>query len=190
MALHECKIYDSSGKLKETIGFERISQDYWEAFTLESAEYVNFDYNDAEEPEHLRGVKKKRLYTIECSFCKKTVRAIRRHAKFCNSTCKGEAAYAIKKARLEKVAGRRYTIKCKICEKEWQAKKSYTKYCSATCKRKSRHFLMRRTGEHIKASLAKRKLEIAEREKKILQRELAPTSTRSEARQTHPVSGG
>jgi hypothetical protein len=49
---------------------------------------------------------------------------------------------------------------------------------------------MRRTGEHIKASLAKRKLEIAEREKKILQRELAPTSTRSEARQTHPVSGG
>ena len=76
MSLHQCKIYDGTGKLKKTIASENISKDYWEAFTLESAEYVNFDYNDAEEPEHLRGVKKKRLYTIECSFCKKTVRAI------------------------------------------------------------------------------------------------------------------
>ena len=190
MSLHQCKIYDGTGKLKKTIASENISKDYWEAFTLESAEYVNFDYNDAEEPEHLRGLKKKRLYTIECSFCQKTVRAIRRHAKFCSSTCKGEAAYAIKKARLEQAAGRRYTIKCKICEKEWQAKKSYTKYCSAACKRKSRHFLMRRTGEQIKASLAQRKLEIAEREKKILQREREATFKRSEVREAHSVSGG
>ena len=195
MSLHECKIYDGNGKLKKTIASENISKDYWAAFTLESAEYVYFDNSDPEIPAgyvsaglHLGGAKKKRLYTIECSFCKKTVKAIRRHAKFCSPQCKGEAAYAIKKARLEKAAGRRYTIKCKICNKEWQAKKSYTKYCSAACKKESRHLLMRRTGEQIKASLAKRKLEIAQRKEEILQREHSPSSERGEVREAHSVS--
>lgn len=192
MSLHECKIYDGTGKLKKTIASENISKDFWEAFSTESAEYVNFDYTATDEGVNLsekivKRPQKKRLYTIECSFCKKTVKAIRKHAKFCSPQCKGEAAYAIKKARLEQAAGRRYAIKCKICNKEWQAKKSYTKYCSAACKKESRHLLMRRTGEQIKASLAQRKLEIAQRKEEILQREHSPSSEGSEVREAHPV---
>lgn len=192
MSLHECKIYDSSGTLKDTIGLERISKDYWDAFSTESAEYVTFDYTDADEGVNLsekifKRTQKKRLYTIECSFCKKTVKAIRRHAKFCSPQCKGEAAYAIKKARLEKAAGRRYTIQCKICEKKWQATKSYSKYCSAACRKESRHLLMRRTGEQIKTNLAQRKLEIDERKEKIFQREREASLKRSEAREAHSV---
>lgn len=180
MSLYECRVYDAKGKLKETVGFKMVTEKYWQQFTLETADYVDM-------PSNLTNGKK-RMYTIECSFCKKTVKVVRKHAKYCTPQCKGEAAYAIQKARIERAASRRYTLKCVICEKEWQALKPYSKYCNVVCKKKQRLYQMRRKGEQIKANLIGRKLEVARRQKKIFQRELSTAPEGSQDGQAHSVS--
>jgi len=179
MSLHECRIYDGKGKLKQTVGFKQVTTQYWQQFTLETADYVQMP------GELTKG--KKRAYTIECKFCEKKAKVIRRHSKYCSQECKGKAAYKKKQARLEASAKKRYTVKCKICKKDWQAIKPNMKYCGKDCKQMANILKNRRASERAKINLARRKSEIAEREEKIFQRKLSTAPEGSQDGQAHPV---
>tara|TARA_R110000787_G_scaffold217427_1_gene326271 strand:+ start:183 stop:731 length:549 start_codon:yes stop_codon:yes gene_type:complete len=182
MALHECKIYDGKGKLKQTVGFKQINEKYWQQFYIENASYVNVPDLATQ-----TWVKRKQSYTIKCKVCKKEAQAIRKNTRYCSPLCKGRRARVKKEARLEEAAARRYNVKCKICEKDWQAVKPNYKYCGTECKREANNLKNRRAGEKSKANIAKRKLELAECKAQILQRQHSPTSKGGEVREAHPV---
>ena len=182
MALHECRIYDGKGKLKTTVGFKQINEKYWQQFYIENASYVSVPDLATQD-----WVKRKQSFTITCKVCKKEAQAIRRNTRYCSPLCKGRRARVKKEIRLDEAAGRRYTLKCKICEKDWKAVKPNYKYCGPECKREANNLKNRRAGEKSKANIAKRKLELAERKEKILQRQHQAALDGSKAGEAHSV---
>lgn len=179
MSLHECRIYDGTGKLKQTVGYTEVNEKYWYTFLVEHADYAQL-------PAHLKQGKQ-RSYTITCKVCKKEAQAIRKHAKYCSSLCKGRRGLEQKKARLDAAAGRKYALKCKICEKDWKSIRPTYKYCSPKCKTDANNEKNRRASENSKTHLAQRKLELIKRKKKILQFEHSPSLEGGEVREAHSV---
>ena len=181
MSLHECRVYDDQGRLKQTVQFRQVTEKYWQTFFVEHGEYTRLPGD--------RTGGKQRTYNIECVFCKNKAEVRRKYAKYCSALCKGRANSKKKKARLDEAAGRRYTLKCKLCEKYWKAVKPNYKYCGDACKAEANLLKSKRFSEKSKANLIKRKLEVAQRKEEVFQREHQATLERSAAGETHPVQG-
>ena len=125
--------------------------------------------------------------TIICanSECGKQAVVVARKAKYCSIKCQEQ----VKRRRTSKKPKEKQYKKCVIedCGNVFEAQRGNQKYCGPACLKIANIAKGRRASARAKANITQRKLEIAKREQKILQRQHSPTLEGGEARETHPL---
>ncbi len=157
--LHECKVYNRDGDLKNIITKEEITKKFQQKYGEGDSIYVLSD-----------GIAKR-----ICKHCGKKFETRDRRKKFCTNAGCARKYNSIIHARKKKMAPLPEKP-CEWCEKPFQPRNSRSKYCKREgrgCAEKGRNRRMQQNDAESLKQREKRKKEIRKQEKQTLQASVA-----------------
>ncbi len=181
--IYPVKIFDGEGRLKKIILQEEALERYWQTMPpiTDGLSEVNVEVMQA------NGSSYYLTRTIICanSECGKQAVVVARKAKYCSIKCQEQ----VKRRKASKKPKEKQYKKCVIedCGNVFEAQRGNQKYCGPACLKIANIAKGRRASARAKANITQRKLELAKREQKILQRQHSPTLEGGEAGKTHPL---
>ena len=164
--IYPVKIFDGKGQLKKIILQEEALERYWQTLPpiTDGLAKVNVEVMQA------NGSSYYLARTIICANSEggKKATVVARKAKYCSLKCQ---AY-VKRAKHKQKPTYKKEIECAIagCSNTFQTSRGWHKYCSKDCAHIANIAKSRRASAKAKANIAQRKLELAERQQKVLQR--------------------